>query len=62
MFKRNEITEAAHTNNVWNRYYIDGTTLDSGIVPVIKLDTDRNRFYRVTEAGDWLILPYDEEN
>lgn len=28
----------------------------------IPLDTDSNKFYRVTEAGDWSILSYDEEN
>lgn len=45
-----------------SHYYIDGTVLDSGIIPIIKLDTDSNKFYRVTETGDWLILPYGEEN
>ena len=44
-----------------SHYYIDGTVLHSGAVPVIKLDIDSNKFYRVTETGDWLILPYDEE-
>lgn len=45
-----------------SHYYIDGTVLDSGIIPVIKVDTENSKYYRVTEAGDWLILPYDEEN
>lgn len=45
-----------------SHYYIDGTVLDSGTIPVIKLDIDSGKFYRVTETGDWLILPYDEEN
>lgn len=45
-----------------SHYYIDGTVLDSGIIPVIKVDMERNTYYRVTETGDWLILPYDEEN
>lgn len=45
-----------------SHYYIDGTVLDSGIIPVLKVDTESNKYYRVTEAGDWLILPYDEEN
>ncbi len=44
-----------------SHYYIDGTVLDSGTIPVIKLDIDTNKFYRVTETGEWLILPYDEE-
>ncbi len=45
-----------------SHYYIDGTVLKSGTIPVIKVDTKRNKYYRVTETGDWLILPYDEEN
>lgn len=45
-----------------SHYYIDGTVLDSGIIPVIKIDMDNSKYYRVTETGDWLILPYDEEN
>lgn len=45
-----------------SHYYIDGTVLDSGIIPIIKVDTERKKYYRVTETGDWLILPYEEEN
>ena len=45
-----------------SHYYIDGAVLDSGSVPVIKLDIGSSKFYRVTETDDWLILPYDEEN
>lgn len=45
-----------------SHYYIDGTVLDSGTIPVILLDTDTNKFYRVTETGRYMILPYDEEN
>lgn len=44
-----------------SHYYIDGTVLDSGIIPVIKVDTEKKKYYRVTETGDWLILPYDED-
>lgn len=43
-----------------SHYYIDGTVLESGIIPVLKIDTEKNKYYRVTETGDWLILPYDE--
>lgn len=45
-----------------SHYYIDGTVLDSGFIPVIKVDTDQDKYYRVTESGEWLVLPYDEEN
>ncbi len=44
-----------------SHYYIDGTVLESGRIPVLKVDMDRDKYYRVTETGDWLILPYEEE-
>ena len=44
-----------------SHYYIDGTVLKSGRIPVLKVDTETDRYYRVTESGDWLILPYEEE-
>lgn len=45
-----------------SHYYIDGTVLDSGVIPVLMVDTDQDKYYRVTQSGNWLILPYDEEN
>ena len=43
----------------YSHYYIDGTVKDSGVIPVLKIDTLHNKYYCVTEAGDRLILPYD---
>ena len=46
-----------------SHYYIDGSVLRSGVIPVIMVDTDTNKYYRVeNENSRWLILPYDEEN
>ena len=45
-----------------SHYYIDGTVLSSGRIPVLKVDTETDRYYRVTESGDWPILSYEEEN
>lgn len=45
-----------------SHYYIDGTVLESGRIPVLKVDTETDQYYRVTEGGDWLIQPYEEEN
>lgn len=45
-----------------SHYYIDGTVSDSGVIPVLMVDTDTDKYYRVTETGNWLILPYHEEN
>jgi len=45
-----------------SHYYIDGTVLVSRKIPVLMVDTDTDKYYRVTETGNWLILPYDEEN
>ena len=45
-----------------SHYYIDGTVLSSVVIPILMVDTDTDKYYRVTESGNWLILPYDEEN
>lgn len=45
-----------------SHYYIDGTVLESGRIPVLMVDTETDTYYRVTEGGTWLILPYEEEN
>ena len=45
-----------------SHYYIDGAALDSGTIPVFMADADVDKCYRVAETGNWLILPYDEEN
>lgn len=45
-----------------SHYYIDGTVLDSGAIPVIQLDTENHHFYCVTETGRGLILPYGAED
>ena len=45
-----------------SHYYIDGSVQQSGVIPVLMLDTDNGKYYRVTETGASLILPYDEEN
>ena len=41
---------------------IDGTVLESGMIPVIQLDTETDKFYRMTETGRKPILSYDAEN
>ena len=43
-------------------YYIDGDVKASGRINIIKVDTKQEKYYQVTEAGEWLILPYEEEN
>lgn len=45
-----------------SHYYIDGTVLDSGVIPVLMVDTDTDEYYQVTEAGEWLIAPYGEDD
>ena len=46
----------------YSHYYIDATTLDSGIINVLKVDVESDKYYRVAESGEWLIFPYDDEN
>lgn len=45
-----------------SHYYIDGTVLDSGIIPVLMVDTEKDKYYRVSEAGNRMILPYGKES
>ena len=45
-----------------SHYYIDGTVLDSGVIPVLMVDTETDKYYQVTEAGKWLITPYGEDD
>lgn len=45
-----------------SHYYIDGTVLNSGRIPVLMVDTETDTYYSVTEDGTWLLLPYDVEN
>lgn len=44
-----------------SHYYIDGTVLDSGTIPVLMVDTSLDRYYRVTERGNWPVTPYGED-
>lgn len=47
-----------------SHYYIDGSVLDSGTIPVLMVETgkDGDRYYQITEGGCWEILPYDGES
>lgn len=42
-----------------SHYYIDGSVLDSGVLPVLLVDTDEDRYYRVTEAGKYVVFPHE---
>ena len=44
-----------------SHYYIDGTVMDSGVIPVLLVDTEEDKYYQVTEGGNYLVFPYDEE-
>lgn len=43
-----------------SHYYIDGTVLESGEIPVLAVDTKADKYYRVTDSGLWIVEPYDE--
>ena len=45
-----------------SHYYIDGDVKASGRINIIRVDTKQEKYYQVTESGEWLILPYEEEN
>ena len=61
-----EISGDRYFHNIYydgaSHYFIDGTVLDSGVIPIIKVHPDQGKYYHVTESGTWLVLPYEEEN
>ena len=44
-----------------SHYYIDGMVIYSGEIPVMMVDTEEDKYYRVYETGNRMILPYGEE-
>ena len=44
-----------------SHYFIDGSVLESGKIPVLMYDTDTKKYYQMREDGPWPILPYCEE-
>lgn len=43
-----------------SHYYIDGTVLVSGKIPVLLVDTDEDKYYAVNEYGIEEVLPYED--
>ena len=41
-----------------SHYYIDADTLTSGMVNVLKADTDTQMYYAVTQQGESIVKPY----
>ena len=41
-----------------SHYYIDGTVSVSGVIPVMMVDTEKDKYYKVMEKGFILVLPY----
>lgn len=62
-----EIAENISFNDIYfdgeSHYYIDGNVLVSGVIPVMKVDTNtnNNKYYRITESGEAIVTPYDED-
>ena len=44
-----------------SHYYIDGTVSISGVIPVMMVDTEKDKYYKVTEKGFIPVLPYVEK-
>ncbi len=42
-----------------SHYYIDGTVLDSGRIPVLMVDTKTDMYYSVTEKGNRVVRVYE---
>ena len=41
-----------------SHYYIDSTVQDSGFINILKVDTQKQKYYEVTKNGEFLIEPY----
>lgn len=41
-----------------SHYYIDADTISSGFLNILKVDTEKQEYYEVTEEGEKCILPY----
>lgn len=44
-----------------SHYYIDGDVLSTGDINVLMVDTDTDKYYKVTENYNIPIEPYDSE-
>ena len=40
-----------------SHYFIDGNVVDSGIIPVLLVDTDQDKYYQVMSTGPREVLP-----
>ena len=48
-------------NYGYSHYYIDGTVLHSGKLPVLLVDTKTRTYYSVTKDGKKKIVPYEKK-
>lgn len=44
-----------------SHYYIDGTTQESGIIPILMYDTEKGKYYSIKEDGPWFVFPFENE-
>ncbi len=45
-----------------SHYYIDGTVTRSGVIPVLMVDTGKDRYYKVTANGNLPVRPYRKKD
>lgn len=59
-----EIAQDDHFHDIYmdeSHVYIDGTVLATGVIPVLLVDTDIDKYYRVTNNGKCLLVTYEME-
>lgn len=44
-----------------SHYYIDGTVIESNIIPILMIDTQQNKYYQVTRSGNKLIRGHNRK-
>ena len=61
-----QITDNPRFNDILfdgeNHIYIDGDVLSTGEIPVLMVDTELDKYYRVTPNGMYEVQPYNEED
>ena len=45
-----------------SHYYIDGSVVKSGVLPILLVDTDTDKYYSVKDSGIEEVQPYSQKN
>lgn len=59
-----DIAENSHFHGIYfdgySHYYIDADTISTGFLNILKVNTETQEYFEVTENGEIPVLPYDD--